>query len=750
MPVHPSNRQGSALLIVLGFLSFMVVSAVSFAVFMRAERAPSSALRRGSATRYLVKAALAQAISCVDDAIHGAPSPRNLPAGVLRNTTDFEKFLNDAMNQPGTDCYRDRLGNPMDLWVGRVFMPPDPDGTTVRSDPKTRFAPIYDTVSVLNLEGLGYLPPPLLNDVRFFSRCSWSAKWQNFPYDAGRFAYVAVNVSDYFDINEVSARPRNSSEDGRISLAPLLVRGGAGSEEIDPSVVNRFVQMAQGARPSGSDGFASGQTPFVSMMDYNLALGNSPVGSYYSPFFRRINNQNAAAKFCEEADTNIIARQLFVTDSWFPSASTNDPTRNLLGEKGNNSQPFDGDDRLQKGGWKVTAEQVGNWMGKSFFPVVFDQHSQLFHGTKDRLALQDYLDTDDVPLSLVVPDIERNPMLAAAKPGVEGSLQVKMQKTTVKTPDGGEGGGYTKETTYTATFVGNLKPRFEALYLFPFRTGEFGSDIVSRFTSRSLVRMFFMMGADANGQPANPPRLRNSTALTSLRPSRNDWDAVTPFSCNGTSAFVFNYLSGSQDLTPPSFSIGDGDLEQEAFMNNGPCSYQFNRADEKIEGKKFFEKKVTQHYDKNDKATGDAAYSLTFPDGCVPFASDGTLMPATIEGKVAVEAFDNGALCPYLAFWVKVWKEDDANQVVDYVPAMAEDDMLLRGVESGATMLDSINEINSGSRLGTPLMGRRYGAQPFKIADLYTQADAQGDTADIQVPLTGIEQDGNWKPQGSF
>ena len=42
MSVSTSNRRGSALLIVLGFLSFMVVSAVAFAVFMRAERRPSA------------------------------------------------------------------------------------------------------------------------------------------------------------------------------------------------------------------------------------------------------------------------------------------------------------------------------------------------------------------------------------------------------------------------------------------------------------------------------------------------------------------------------------------------------------------------------------------------------------------------------------------------------------------------------------------------------------------------------------
>ena len=77
------NEAGSALLVVLGFLSFMVVSAVAFAIYMRTERVPSSALRRNAATRHLVRAAVAQAMSRVDDAVRNDPFPG------LRNGADF-------------------------------------------------------------------------------------------------------------------------------------------------------------------------------------------------------------------------------------------------------------------------------------------------------------------------------------------------------------------------------------------------------------------------------------------------------------------------------------------------------------------------------------------------------------------------------------------------------------------------------------------------------------------------------------
>ena len=57
-----NTRKGSAILIVLGMLSFMVVSAVGFSIYMRSSRTPSSYLRRNVAARYLVRSALAKAI----------------------------------------------------------------------------------------------------------------------------------------------------------------------------------------------------------------------------------------------------------------------------------------------------------------------------------------------------------------------------------------------------------------------------------------------------------------------------------------------------------------------------------------------------------------------------------------------------------------------------------------------------------------------------------------------------------------
>ena len=63
------KRRGSALLIVLGVLSFLVVSAVAFSAYMRRSRLPSSYLRRSVAARELAKGALSRAIDEIDRAI---------------------------------------------------------------------------------------------------------------------------------------------------------------------------------------------------------------------------------------------------------------------------------------------------------------------------------------------------------------------------------------------------------------------------------------------------------------------------------------------------------------------------------------------------------------------------------------------------------------------------------------------------------------------------------------------------------
>ena len=173
-------KKGSALLIVLGMLSFMLFSGIAFSVYMRQTRLPSSFLRRTSVTRLLAKAALAEAICEIDAAIGNDPHPGVRRGSSNRNYWDHRIFTGQAGSYGG------------------------------------------DTISTLTFEGLAYLPPSLINEARYYSRHTPTAGWQKFRFEAGRYAYTAIDVSDYFDVNRALAdRPRSSAASRRVTLAAL-------------------------------------------------------------------------------------------------------------------------------------------------------------------------------------------------------------------------------------------------------------------------------------------------------------------------------------------------------------------------------------------------------------------------------------------------------------------------------------------------------------------------------------------------
>ena len=86
-----SRKSGSALLIVLGFLSFMVVSAVAFAIYMRAERMPSSALRRAVAVSF--NHVVVDGDESTNDSVFLLASGAAGNAPIVRPGDDFEAFV---------------------------------------------------------------------------------------------------------------------------------------------------------------------------------------------------------------------------------------------------------------------------------------------------------------------------------------------------------------------------------------------------------------------------------------------------------------------------------------------------------------------------------------------------------------------------------------------------------------------------------------------------------------------------------
>lgn len=215
---NQTEKKGSALLVVLGFLTFMIVSAVSFSIYMRIERQASSNYRHSITARHLLESALYRAMDEVDADLRG------------------ESTVNTVVKFPNH-------------WQGRVF--------TSKSN-----TPEIEDARVLSLESLSFLPASLVNDARYYSKSTpqeptYGSKWRrmSMPIEGnvdiennralssgnksyvGRYAYICVNLSDMLNINGCTAAPgRNLSN--LVSVANLF------GTPMDSTIAGRFSLQA--------------------------------------------------------------------------------------------------------------------------------------------------------------------------------------------------------------------------------------------------------------------------------------------------------------------------------------------------------------------------------------------------------------------------------------------------------------------------------------------------------------------------
>lgn len=445
-----NHRHGSALLIVLGMLSFMLFSGIAFSAYMRQSRMPSSFLRRTTSVRQLAKAALAEAV------------------------VDIEQAMGN------------RLYRSSEFWQHRVLV----------SSTNAAFTS-EETVPTLMLESLAYVPPPLINELRYYSRQATTARWHGFSFDAGRFAYTIVDVSDYFDVNRILAnRSRSAAASRRVSFAYLFEKSREGkmhgapiagaAKEWDDWMENdakaRKVDPSSGAISFG------GRMPFVSIADFNLALGSRKIGLLRSPFVAYLDDPYGEGFYPGVNDGSFSDEQAgayrsmaFVTDSYQPKEMVLDdegkPAKMRdLGNEAN--QPFESvflndESHKERGFDKVMSYSRRATMWNDCYCNLLSRLGMC--------ALCDYLDVDSVPTSLSIPTCERNPMIAAVSPLVmNAALHFTSKKGEVRSGDGNgkpveDSKATTRQVSRTDVYYlnGNMlagqAARIWALGAFPFR-----------------------------------------------------------------------------------------------------------------------------------------------------------------------------------------------------------------------------------------------------------------------------------------
>ena len=695
---QPPTKKGSALLIVLGMFAFMLVSAVAFSVYMRASRAPSSYVRRNASTRQVLKAAVARAIDEVDTAIGNDPFP--------------DVGFNHDYGNTGT-VSGDKYKN--DNWHGRVFTP-------------SNELALAETVSTLTLEGLGYLPPCLVNEVRYWSRHTRTAKWHSFNYGLGRYAFTAVNVSDFFDLNMFSPdsagnrRPylnRSSAPHGRISPTYLFRSGQNGDMDTGGSAASAFLNVLAGGSGVGGGSYPSlSDVPFISMMDFNLAVGSlGSLGGLASPYMHLIKDNNTATFLSgdmEEAarramfiaggwngDSNLTYQaysaayggtrinlrypeyQPFASYSWFPEATTLAHCYDDVSE----NHPF----------WKPYNNN---------FPIIATA------------MLCDYLDFDNVPLSLCIPCTEAVPMLC----GVELNddcvkYSVNMVEQTLQDANAEQGTKKKIKRTYSLHVeIDGLETTLTAVY--PFLNGKQGH--ANSYTAETFARVFFTEETNLGDGDLRDEGLRTSLADFNLG-NTFTWNVDN----NSAGAAFIQVKGGTKEIKADEVSGTGEAAEQSAIQKDILIGSAGNPPPKDAMLAELV-------YEINDSG------SEVLVEGECKNGTDITFFNRSwgvINFLDEIKGDQNPGMKfrPSVAIWARI-KESGAGKTVDMVPAIPEYDNLL--MQPLNASLNGFGRATGGAA-GAPLL--RFFAK--------TSDDASGIrlTKDYFKNNAGQTRDAKWK-----
>jgi hypothetical protein len=361
------SEQGSALLIVLGFLSFMMISAVSFAVYMRIERQASSNYRHATAARHLLNAGLFRAIDEIDAELR-VPSINSVARPL--------KFPD---------------------WQGRVRASAVPNGEKNTLDAR-----------VLSMEALSFIPGLLVNDVRRYAianqddqrdsfNTTWcGAKWRSISMPgnvlgsdgdlvtAGRYAYVCINVSDMLDINVCRAASRDSVSN-RVSISHLFANDGA--------------------RDAFDALLKTTDKHYDSLQDFYACMyrRDATFGSPYHEYLNAGNSVNADAGF-DEAGNHIL-----VTDSIVKPEPTRSTTPcNILAKTG---QPIDAATLNQPRTTSIALQgEFQTALGNALAGRLVSGAAA--GGDMMATMIADYIDADSIPKQLNMPSTEMVPMIS--------------------------------------------------------------------------------------------------------------------------------------------------------------------------------------------------------------------------------------------------------------------------------------------------------------------------------------------------
>lgn len=638
-----SVRRGSALLVVLGMIAFMVISAVAFSAYMRYSRMPSSYLRRTSSSRHLAHAAMANAIDYIDVSIGSNPHP-----GLGSKSSVYDEDSRSRVNGQSEN---------RNWWRDHCFI-----GTNqlVEAD---------ETVSVLTLEALAYLPPSLINEARYYSRHTPTARWHDFGYDSGRYAFFAVDVSDYLNVNRVPADFGRSSADNRkFTLAYALEDSSHKNYVVQPSQWDDFMEdYANFDALRDNKKREPKYLPFVSLADLNLAVyyKNRTLAQYTSPFCSFIDGSLNLDNLANVAGAETMRNLNIITDSYSQPTSGANADTDL-----SKTQPFTS---VPKGQTQPSNREILQRAGTGVGRAIEENMTAI-----DMISLYDYLDENDIPASLALPSVERVPMICGLQPALQLTIKPIREQGTEEAVGavGASGEGTFKRTDKYKLEVSGVGA-LGVLTMFPFCRDK---DVAAgNPTLESAVRIGF--GVDNpkfRVKSDSPYVVQNSADFTA---NGGVEDCMIKPKITTASGLVRTVAQPTDALTKKDMTMNFSDVRS-WFQNNEVFS-------------------VTVQYVKTAPPGGGMA--VPGPETVIDAGINTAFHPVNGDGKgdggFTVDVLKNDGsvkVRPYMTVAVRVTKN---GKTVDLVPASGEDDKKYNSINT------DLNIVNiGGGKSNQPIM----------------------------------------------
>ncbi len=465
-----SNKQGSALLIVLGLLSFLMISAIAFTLSMRTENASASVYRKQVVAQELLTMAFGDARAAVEKVMvdqaekNGVRFP--LADDKSRNVYTLTPFAIDG--NPGVGYGKPPVGkditnndpNNRPNWSFARVMASAPSSYRQGDTDEDEVAYLIDE------QTLNHIPPYIANAVYNslernnngemtnkaivggespFALYNAPAHWKPIRVEnrdatmtLGRMAWAAINLSDAIDINAIT----HLDETRGLGLAACDL-ALASTNQNDPNDDRKLLDK-QGAWDA--------QGGFLTTADFTrgVLFGDTAVGNSFIPAANHWAEAIYTTDYNDDQSESLFAP--FTTYSYWPVSD-----RKVRNNKSPSSKKIYCSDvgDLVKGN---SAKALGNKL-KTFVTDYNDDMAK--QNTPDKritfsteqiesiaASIKDYVDEDSSPsdaagdndeiLALYTPNAEAFPMVAALNydwDGLQGQIESSSPKGNARLVD---------------------------------------------------------------------------------------------------------------------------------------------------------------------------------------------------------------------------------------------------------------------------------------------------------------------------